>query len=412
MNQQKLAKLKADRAKTQKLIASQRHAEAIESENKLKESIDRLHELLNAQEPVDIDKLSEQIESLRSVIDIQDQVQAIQEAVKAIKPEVHTEKIDLSAVIDAIKENQPKEYDFSVFEKAIVEIQQRVQDNVVEESQAPDDYKPFRRVVKQGNVLIYDDQPTPSRAGGGSTGGGSTSGGLTDAELRASPVDVDTGLTQPTTPLDTQPISATDLDIRNLVFATDKVDATGTVLGAGTNNIGDVDVLTVPTDPFGANADASSASGSISAKLRFIATTGIPITNTVTVGSHAVTNAGTFATQPSVSATAVGVTISKTDALVATAVAVKASAGNVYGYHIYNSNSADAFVHFYNIAQGSVTVGSSTRIYTIFVPGGGVLDTSLAFPISFSTAITIAATTTITGSGAPSTGLLTDIMYI
>lgn len=68
-------------------------------------------------------------------------------------------------------------------------------------------------------------------------------------------------------------------------------------LPAGTNNIGDVDVLTVPADPFGANADAASATGSISAKLRFIASTGIPVTGTVTVGSHAVTNAGTFATQ-------------------------------------------------------------------------------------------------------------------
>jgi hypothetical protein len=49
-------------------------------------------------------------------------------------------------------------------------------------------------------------------------------------------------------------------------------------LVAGSANIGDVDVLTVPTDPFGANADAASATGSISAKLRFIAATGIPVT--------------------------------------------------------------------------------------------------------------------------------------
>jgi hypothetical protein len=62
-------------------------------------------------------------------------------------------------------------------------------------------------------------------------------------------------------------------------------------------DIGDVDVTSVPSDPFGANADAASATGSISAKLRFIASTGIPITGTVTVGSHAVTNAGTFAVQ-------------------------------------------------------------------------------------------------------------------
>lgn len=68
-------------------------------------------------------------------------------------------------------------------------------------------------------------------------------------------------------------------------------------LPAGDNNIGNVDIVTVPTDPFGANADAASATGSISAKLRFIASTGIPITGTVTVGSHAVTNAGTFVVQ-------------------------------------------------------------------------------------------------------------------
>jgi len=52
----------------------------------------------------------------------------------------------------------------------------------------------------------------------------------------------------------------------------------GDPLPAGTNNIGDVDVLTVPADPFGANADAASSTGSISAKLRQIAATGIPVT--------------------------------------------------------------------------------------------------------------------------------------
>lgn len=38
-------------------------------------------------------------------------------------------------------------------------------------------------------------------------------------------------------------VTATNLDIRDLTFAADKVDASGSVLGAGTNNIGDVDVL-------------------------------------------------------------------------------------------------------------------------------------------------------------------------
>lgn len=51
------------------------------------------------------------------------------------------------------------------------------------------------------------------------------------------------------------------------------VTAITNALPAGTNNIGDVDVLTVPADPFGATADAAvtaGATGSISAKLRSI----------------------------------------------------------------------------------------------------------------------------------------------
>ncbi len=62
-----------------------------------------------------------------------------------------------------------------------------------------------------------------------------TTGGLTDTQLRATPVPISGTITA----------TATDLDIRNLVFATDKVDASGTVLGAGNNNIGDVDVASV-----------------------------------------------------------------------------------------------------------------------------------------------------------------------
>mgnify|MGYP001586779144 CR=1 FL=1 len=67
------------------------------------------------------------------------------------------------------------------------------------------------------------------------------------------------------------------------------VTAISNALPAGDNNIGNVDVVTVPADPFGANADAASATGSISAKLRFIAGTGIPITGTVTVDSELTT---------------------------------------------------------------------------------------------------------------------------
>lgn len=188
MNQAKIAKLKAKRAKEQRLIGEQRHRESLETNESLKASIDNLYELINGQEPLDLEKLGKQIESLNQVIDIKDQVKEITEAVKAIKPEVHTDKVDLTPIIKAIEQNKPDTPDFSAIEKAITQIQQRIEEDPVPDSQSPEDYKPVRRVIKLGNRLIYDDQATPSRGGGG--GGGSSSGGLTNTELRASPVPV------------------------------------------------------------------------------------------------------------------------------------------------------------------------------------------------------------------------------
>lgn len=225
------------------------------------------------------------------------------------------------------------------------------------------------------------------------------------------------------------------------------VDGTVTAnLAAGTNNIGDVDVLSVPTDPFGANADAASATGSISAKLRFIASTGIPITGTVTVGSHAVTNAGTFAVQESGSAltalqlidntifvddaaftigtssvSMLGATVDEasTDSadegdavavratadrkLIATVYAhaaaggatpyynldcdetedaIKATAGKLFWVHAVNLASAKRYLKFYNATVANVTVGTTTPVLSFPIPTMG--DTNGAgFTINF-----------------------------
>jgi hypothetical protein len=53
-------------------------------------------------------------------------------------------------------------------------------------------------------------------------------------------------------------------------------------------DIGDVDVTSVPTDPFGANADAASATGSISAKLRHLAASGIAGMTVLPAGTNAI----------------------------------------------------------------------------------------------------------------------------
>lgn len=111
------------------------------------------------------------------------------------------------------------------------------------------------------------------------------------------------------------------------------------------------------------------------------------------------------------SSTATGTTFYFNSALSSTKQAANASAGNVYGYHIYNPNSAVAYVQMFNLASGSVTVGSTTPTQVIAVPAGGWADESFTVPLGYTTALTVAATTTSTGSGTPTTGLLTNIFY-
>lgn len=122
---------------------------------------------------------------------------------------------------------------------------------------------------------------------------------------------------------------------------------------------------------------------------------------------------GTVTSTPPTPSTAPGLSTSRTVALSNTATAVKASAGNVFGYHIQNPNNSDAYLQFYDASTGSVVVGTTTPKVTIWVPANGAIDgpTSTEYAIAYATAITIAATTTITGGTAPSTGLLANIYY-
>lgn len=91
-------------------------------------------------------------------------------------------------------------------------------------------------VVDQGtSPWVVGDGGTPLTVTAGGTpldvnivsGGGS--GGLTDAELRATPV----------------PMSATDLDIRDLVFATDAVDVSGSVIALDAATLAALETITV-----------------------------------------------------------------------------------------------------------------------------------------------------------------------
>ena len=125
-------------------------------------------------------------------------------------------------------------------------------------------------------------------------------------------------------------------------------------LPAGTNNIGDVDVLTLPAIPAG--------------------------TNTI----------GAVNVKP---ATSGGLSIFRSLDLDETEEEIKSTAGQVYGYYIYNKAATAIYVKFYNATAANVTVGTTTPVLTIGIPAGSGANVEWTNGIAFSTAITIAATT-------------------
>ena len=91
--------------------------------------------------------------------------------------------------------------------------------------------------------------------------------------------------------------------------------------------------------------------------------------------------------------------------MTSTAQAIKASAGKLKGYYIYNPNAAAAYVQFYNTAQASVTVGTTNPLFMLTIPPGSAANLWMESGVNFSTAMSWSATSTAGGNGAPTTAL-------
>jgi hypothetical protein len=101
------------------------------------------------------------------------------------------------------------------------------------------------------------------------------------------------------------------------------------------------------------------------------------------------------------------------NALSTTVVSVKSSAGQLGMLYCYNPNSVQAYVQVFNVASGSVTLGTTSPTggsYPIAPTSTGGLAMS-SIGIQFSTAISVAATTTATGSTALTTAIDCNAAY-
>lgn len=99
-------------------------------------------------------------------------------------------------------------------------------------------------------------------------------------------------------------------------------------------------------------------------------------------------------------------------ALTNTAQVIKASAGQLYGWFIYNPNATAQFVQLYNTAAGSVTVGTTNPLFMLTIPATSGANVEFTNGITFSNAgWSAAATSTAGGTGAPSTALDAVFFY-
>lgn len=166
----------------------------------------------------------------------------------------------------------------------------------------------------------------------------------------------------------------------------------------------------------GALADAAwtTGNGSVIALLKAIA--GKQDTLLTALGSPMQATGGTVSTAANISGgssvyAAVGGTGNAL--LTNTKIAVKASAGNIYGVMFLNKGGADAYVQIFNALSAGVTLGTTPPLLSVWVPPGGAWEEKFTgeAKLSLGTGITVAATTTSTGSTAPATGIHAHIYF-
>ncbi len=224
------------------------------------------------------------------------------------------------------------------------------------------------------------------------------SGPLTDTQLRASAV----------------PVSLASVPTHAVTQSGAWTFSLSAALPAGTNNIGDVDVLTLPAITIAAAQTLATVTtvGTVTTL-----TTCATVTNLAQLGGQAIamgtgtrsagTQRVTIATDDVVPAQAIAGTAGGTtpysflSAAAVQAAAIKASAGQVYGLRFFNKGAAPVYVRLYN--QTTTPGTGDTPVYRCLVPGntsgGGFVDT-IPPGVVFGTGIGIRVTGAIADNDA------------
>lgn len=87
------------------------------------------------------------------------------------------------------------------------------------------------------------------------------------------------------------------------------------------------------------------------------------------------------------------------------------TAGQVYGWYFYNPNASVAYVQFFNAQASAVTLGTTAPVYSLGIPATSGANVFLPHGITHATAISIAVTTTRSGSSGPGSTVDFNIFF-
>ncbi|MBU6501176.1 MAG: hypothetical protein KGI72_05110 [Patescibacteria group bacterium] len=208
-------------------------------------------------------------------------------------------------------------------------------------------------------------------------------------------------------------------------------------LATGTNNIGVVDIADTAGNKFTSNSTTFTSKyaqdinllgtlGTAFSTAGKIDITAIPA-GTNLIGKVEVsdgTNILNTTTNPAVVSeiptSNTGWSFNYQSALSNTKAQIKGTAGIFGGYvMLYNPNTAVTYIQVFNKASANVTVGTTAPDFVIPLPGvasasatGSAANVEFSVGIVMNTGITVAATTTPTGSTAPANAIMATFLYL
>jgi hypothetical protein len=186
------------------------------------------------------------------------------------------------------------------------------------------------------------------------------------------------------------------LDTANSTLDTIATNTTGGATAAK-QDTGNTSLATIATNTTGAATSAKQDTGNTSLASIATNTTGAATAANQSTGNTSLATIAGLASQASPYLDT---------ALSSTVQSIKSSAGKLLQLNFYNPNASIVWAQLFNVASGSVTLGTTTPVLSFPLPAEGWYDVPLPpSGMAFSTAISIAATTTAEGSSAPASAI-------